>query len=382
MGSDSNTIIANISGILIEGDGTVGNRVEGNWIGTNSAGSSSVGNNADGVVIRNGAKRNTIVDNTIRNNVGQAILVEGIASTGNTLSRNVIADNGRQNAILVDPPIVTPPEVSFAYYDASAGVSATRISLEFVGIPNATYAIEVFRNQVSPNFNPFMDREAQQYLGAFTLTLDAAGVATVRDEAIPSSDTTSSYVSVIATLMSGGAPGQNGTSSELSSNQLVTSEFTVTNATGDQFDASGNWLPAAPGSLRDIVSRVNAAGSRPGPIPISFYISARQSLTIPIGTQDPTYERVSPVRITRSVILDGRNTHPDLAGLVQIVGPGCDLDGLVLQADGSLIRNVVVYNFHDAIVVEGDGNTVADSFVGILPSGNNCAGQLQCRHSN
>lgn len=95
--SQRNIISANYGeGILIQGEGTQGNRILNNWIGLDVSGQTPLGNRGHGVLVTGGATSNFVGGdqlgnaNVVGGNAGDGIKVEGQSTTNNTLLRNII----------------------------------------------------------------------------------------------------------------------------------------------------------------------------------------------------------------------------------------------------------------------------------------------------
>jgi CSLREA domain-containing protein len=113
-------------------------------------------------------------------------------------------------------------------------------------------------------------------------------------------------------------------------------------------------------TLREAIGRANSAQ---GATTIHFAIGSGP-VTIAVGTNLPT--------LTKQVTIDG-TTQPGYAGapLVQISGTGSATTGLKLTASNSEIKGLAIGGFSDAQVqINGDGNTLSDSYLGTGRSGN------------
>jgi hypothetical protein len=83
------------SGVLIEGAGATGNRVQGNYIGTDASGTLARGNAGNGVAVL-GASGNTVGaegnvgDNVVSGNGGAGISLSGAGATGNVVVGNFV----------------------------------------------------------------------------------------------------------------------------------------------------------------------------------------------------------------------------------------------------------------------------------------------------
>lgn len=95
--SQRNIISANYGeGVLIQGEGTQGNRILNNWIGLDISGQIPLGNSGHGVLVTGGATSNSVGGdqlgnaNVVGGNAGDGIRVEGQSTTNNTLLRNII----------------------------------------------------------------------------------------------------------------------------------------------------------------------------------------------------------------------------------------------------------------------------------------------------
>ncbi|MEM6327331.1 MAG: right-handed parallel beta-helix repeat-containing protein, partial [Bacteroidota bacterium] len=95
-----NTISGNgLWGLIVEGVGTTGNRIQGNRIGVALDGTTPLGNARDGVLVYNGATDNTIggtasgEGNVIAHNGESGVEINTASSVGNRILRNTIRHN-------------------------------------------------------------------------------------------------------------------------------------------------------------------------------------------------------------------------------------------------------------------------------------------------
>lgn len=150
-------------GVSIEGSGTDANTVIGNYIGTDASGTADLGNSYDGVLIDNDAQNNTIggsapgEGNVSAHNGGVGVLVDGSATTGNTISRNSITANGGLgiNNLNGGNTELTSPAIASASCKSVSGTAP----------PNST--VEIFSDPAD---------EGKRYEG--TTTADATGAFT------------------------------------------------------------------------------------------------------------------------------------------------------------------------------------------------------------
>lgn len=94
--ANRNVISGNgVGGIILTGKGVVGNKIAGNYIGTGISGQFPVGNTGNGVLVTEGANTNEIgPGNIIAHNRLNGILISGLSTYNNILTRNSIFSNG------------------------------------------------------------------------------------------------------------------------------------------------------------------------------------------------------------------------------------------------------------------------------------------------
>jgi uncharacterized repeat protein (TIGR01451 family) len=154
---------------LVAGSGNV---VEGNYLGTDSTGTVAKGNSS-GVAIQSSSSNRiggTLPGqaNLIANNaVGVAINSTNPPSTGNSIRGNSIFNQSVSIALNNGNNQQTYPTLT----QAIASGTATMVSGTLASTPNATFAVDFYSSAAGPF------REAEIYLGAVSVTTDAAGNA-------------------------------------------------------------------------------------------------------------------------------------------------------------------------------------------------------------
>ena len=230
------------NGILVAGTGT-GSRILGNSIGITTAGNSAgntehgiaidssgntiggtlpgdrntIANNLlDGIAVPSNVQDNTFLGNQIYANQGLAIDLEdnGVSLNDNNLDLDTGA-NGLQNFPVINQAVL---------------VGATTIHVEgrLGSTPNSSFRIEVFVNSSADSSG---HGEAEEFLGAFTVTTDANGVA-IFSESVSgvANPTVGDYVSATATV-------------ETTSGFGSTSELALSVAVTDSFRPITNGIP-------------------------------------------------------------------------------------------------------------------------------------------
>jgi hypothetical protein len=165
-----------IAGVLLQlGSGDT--LVQGNLIGPAAGGTPVLGNGFGGVGIDGGDNR--IVSNTIRGASQAGVAV--FAGLGNWISRNSIDDNGLGIDLTLDG--VTPNDAGDAddgpnrlqnFPLLSAAAPGTRVAGTLSGAPSRELLLEFF---ASPAADPTSHGEGARFLGARSVTTDAAGAA-------------------------------------------------------------------------------------------------------------------------------------------------------------------------------------------------------------
>ena len=152
-------------GVWIQNGGTSGNQILGNYIGLQVSGPSPLGNGLAGVFIGFGATNNVIgISNTIAHNMSGGVVVSGTTSLYNTVTRNVIRNNGGPPIDLVDLPIPLSPSppmfICFSVPDNAV-----------LGTACPGCRVEIFANPTSaPAGTIFLDTVWADASGGFSLT--------------------------------------------------------------------------------------------------------------------------------------------------------------------------------------------------------------------
>jgi hypothetical protein len=293
--------------------------------------------------------------NTLAFNGGAAVTVD--TGTGNVLQQNlvfgstpqtgyVLATHGNHN---LAPPVIT---------GVASIPGTTTVTLNVSGMSPGTYSLDFFASLPGDVTAGGGGVQAHTFLGAqpvviiptqtslietFATTLSAGQVVTVTSR-------------VVAPPPSGLAAGDTST---FAAPVGVTVPFAVT-TTAD----------SGPGSLRDVIAAVDAAGLGAQPTVISFAIpGAGPRFVISVST---TLGALPP--ITVPVLLDG-TTQNGFAGspVVVIDGGGAIGDGLTLApgsgsntpGHGSTIQGLEVTGFTgNAILVQSSNNTIGGTAAG------------------
>ena len=172
-----NLISGNASdGLQLRGSGN--NLIQGNRIGTDSAGTGALPNGGSGIVLFNAifqASGNTIGGTTAgAANVIAFDAVDGVrisGGTGNAIRRNAIF--GHDTGLGIE--LVNGGNNGQAYPELTSAVSdATSTTVEgtLTSTPSTTFTVEFFADTVC---NPSGYGEGERFLGATTVTTDAAG---------------------------------------------------------------------------------------------------------------------------------------------------------------------------------------------------------------
>jgi hypothetical protein len=161
--AERNVISGNgMSGVYIQGSGTMSNTISGNFIGTDISGTQVLSNTQYGVYIGAGAQNNIVgPGNVIAHNLLDGVQVDGSSAIGNAITQNSIFSNtlginlsDGANGGIAAPVIVT----------------ATVGSVNIMGTACTGCKVEVFENGDT-------DGEGETYLG--DITADASGLFTV-----------------------------------------------------------------------------------------------------------------------------------------------------------------------------------------------------------
>jgi hypothetical protein len=292
-----NLISSNHWGLRLSGAGAVANLVEGNLIGTDISSQSPLGNEINGVIVTAGASNNTIggtAGNTIAFNVAAGVSIE--SGTGNTILSNSIWSNGRLGIDLVAPgdPAsgVTPNQPGIrsgpnnlqnapVLTGAVGGGATGIIQGSLNSVPNATFTIQFFRNQVP---DPSGFGQGRTLLGSTSVTTNANGDAAISyapGTGLPAS----TWICATAT---NSATGDTSEFSNDVSAQPVTLEFASATWSVDVTAGSALIHVHRSGNLQAVVS-VNYATGGGSAVAGKDYNPASGTLTFQVGQTDKTF---------------------------------------------------------------------------------------------
>ena len=160
------------SGIRVSDVNTSANSIWGNLVGVNAS-STPLPNAQNGILIDVGATGNLIggpatgQGNVIAFNAGSGVLINSLG--GNPVRGNSIYSNGALGIKYTSGGVSAP-----VFTSTSAVGSIYQISGTLSGTPSTTYALDFYVNAVG---DPSGRGQGQTYLGAATITTDAAGNA-------------------------------------------------------------------------------------------------------------------------------------------------------------------------------------------------------------
>ena len=362
-----NLISGQLVGIIIEdpySNRTVqGTVIQGNLIGTDPTGRNPLVRQANGIHLSKAA--NTQIGgtqpgagNVIAFNFNSGITVS--QGTGNQIRGNSIFSNGdhgidlygTQDAFggvsLNDPgdldagpnnlqnfPIITEV-ITFA--------GETSINGTLNSTPNAVFTLDFYANAER---DPSYFGEGERYLGATTVTTDAAGNAGFGFRLPPGVPILAPTDIVTATATDG-----TGNTSEFSEGvgfqPLPPLLVTTTSDSG-------------PGSLRDAILKANTLSA--GPVRIHFAIPGGPPHIIPLDSNLPN--------LTRAIEIDA-TTQQGFAGspIVHLQGSLPYIDfGLILEAPYCIVRGLAFSRMSLGIGVIAGGATIQGNYIGVDPSG-------------
>ncbi|GAB5536215.1 MAG: hypothetical protein Rubg2KO_24640 [Rubricoccaceae bacterium] len=267
-------------------------------------------------------------------------------------------DNGQfPNA----PDLTAKPSLTTA---ASATVQGT-----LTDAPNQAYRIEVFAGD---GCAPTRLAHAKVFIGAFDVTTDGSGLATLNQTLATSGVSEGSVIGVTATTIVDGS-AENGRTSELSACEAFPTDPLLVDRTGDLFErriVSGDVTAVSvlPGSFRAALAHANAT---PGRDEIRFDIPMTQpgcdaetgACLVQPAERLPTITEAVVVNglsqsgascdawpATLQVALDGSNRYASTSSFD---------DGLRIDTDGgeTVIRGLAIQNFSNGGIGIRDGAT-------------------------
>ncbi len=116
------------------------NAITGNWIGTDVLGTQGLGNRVAGIFVQDGSSHNLIgPQNVIVFNGGVGVDIRTADSTGNTVTRNSIHENGMGEIVISGQTGLVPAPPSIFDFDLAAGTVA--------GATCPSCAVEIFSDK-------------------------------------------------------------------------------------------------------------------------------------------------------------------------------------------------------------------------------------------
>ncbi len=358
-GSDSNIVIGNYIGTDVNGTGNVGNSNKGvivqvsasnNSIGGAGSGEGNViaFNGQDGIRILSTSTGNSFLSNSIHSNTLLGIDLNNDGVTANDANDGDTGANGLQNF-----PVLNAVATDGAGFLSIDGTLDTDLASQ-------AYRIEFFTNAAGDASG---NGEGETFVTAITVTTDGSGDATFK-VTLSATAATGTDISATATVDLGG--GDYGSTSEFSAHiAATTGDLTVTNSnttTNGDTSSVAALVASNGGDGISLHEAITAANNTTNTDTINFSITGGGPHVIAVsGTLLPT--------ITDSIIIDG-STEPDYAVGAPVVfvdgqSTGSSADGLVISADNSTIRGLIISGFGDTgIVVTGDNNTIVGNFIG------------------
>jgi titin len=152
------------AGVYLEGKGTTANQIAGNYIGTDAFAEGEIPNAAAGIHLRDGANANIGISNTIAYNAEAGVLIEGDTASGNTITRDLIYQNGGLPIDWIDTTSHPAPPTLTSYSSEGDVV---------LGSTCGNCRVEIFAgsNENLPEGRVFLAAVTVDASGNFTLTL-------------------------------------------------------------------------------------------------------------------------------------------------------------------------------------------------------------------
>jgi CSLREA domain-containing protein len=391
-------------GILLFGASN--NVIQGNAIGTNASGAVNFGNGQHGIAFINTSSNNSVGGAIIgAGNIIAFNALDGVSifeGTNNAVLGNSIYSNGDLGIDLwpngVTPndgpgdPDTGPNNLQNFPVLTSASTNGSQLTIggALTSTASTQFRLEFFANIAA---DPSGYGEGQRYLGAYTVTTSAGGVATF--------STTLAVTVATTETVSATATDPNGNTSEFSAVITPTPAFVV-NVTTDAPDANtadGICQTAVAGqcSLRAAIQQANAT-------------AGANSIHFNIPLTDPNYNTViaNAFVIQPSTALPGLNDdnttidgatqeiyqgdqRPGLPDIViDGINAGPDAVGLTILSNGNIIRKLDIRRFNNGaatgagtglVVDGGDNNTITDSYFTLNSNTTGGGGALEVRNS-
>ncbi len=242
-----------LAGVHITDTGTTGNVVAGNFIGTDVTGTAAMGNAAHGVLIQDAAANNTIggtspgAGNTIADNGGAGVDIDGSATTGNAVRGNSIYNNTGPGIQLTNGAVAFSNEYPTVTL-LDAGTASTPIQGTFQGVPNTSYQVDFFGNDphAAGNTAPY---DGQHYLGSVVAATDTTGQAFFK-AALPGASSADQIFTATVTVA-----GWNTSPFSILTQQQPTATYTPPTVT---VDGPADTIVGIPVAFTSVVTDVNS----------------------------------------------------------------------------------------------------------------------------
>jgi CSLREA domain-containing protein len=161
-GQEANTIAGNgTEGIRLSSSNN--NQIERNFIGTNEDGRANLGNMGDGILVSGSGTTNRIKSNSIANNGGLGINLDGGVLPADGVTPNDAGDPDTGPNDLQNFPVLTAAVRDSSHVTVQGTLNST---------PSTMFRVEFFG---SPSCDPSLNGEGQRYITAANHMTDASG---------------------------------------------------------------------------------------------------------------------------------------------------------------------------------------------------------------
>ncbi len=367
-----------LGGIWITGND---NLVEGNDVGTDASGTVALANGGIGVEIYSGGIDNTIgggitsAANVISGNTGYGIQVDGATTTGNILDDNFVGTGADGIGTVLN------------------GGGALEITNGVAVLAQGTFTGNVLNQGTlgfwdAPSVITIVGNYTQSAAGI--LDVDLGGTSSSQyDQLLVSGTATLAGtldVDLIDAFSIGLAEDFQVLTYDVVSGTFTTYEYPSGVTLYPDYTSTILYLFSTPTELVTNTADSGAGSLRQAITSADAVMNNLTAILFGIPASDPGYSTgvwtISPETalpaITEPVILDG-TSQPGYAGtpIIVLVGTdaGSSASGLILDANGSSIRGLVIDDFgQDGLSVQGNDNTVAGDYLGVAATAMTAAG--------